>query len=526
MLSPSSETHPIFLLSSVRKRKILNNSTTRSYRVYVHLLCFITKGEGVALIDGMLCKIRPFELYLLVPGMVIEFSEQREDFEYFGVFFEPISLAKSKGQRSVTKSLSLAGSFLPGHLPIRHPQQVFQHILQMYEKSRGQQKESHFSLRLQLEALINGIIESVEDSSNVSDERIDRSIFYMEQNFQEKISMEELADTACMASAAYSRKFRKVTGLSPVEYLSNIRIDRAKQLLKHDYSRVKEVAASVGFRSEFYFSRMFQRVVGVSPTVYMKRSTLKIAVASSLGFHDHLQPLGIEPVCVVDLFQYPGLAQGEYVEMLRDQLEELMRSAPDLILADHYHMEFKNSLKEIAFPVFLDFSVWDWKGNFMKVADLVNRQREAEQILSRLELRIADARQELHQALGDERVTIMQVSHRAVGIQGTAGHPLNELIYGELSLKSGAQQSESTWRMEVLPESMPVLETEHLFIQKHHVLAGSEKMFDGLTRTKAWSEIPAVRKGNVNLIPNWFVMSWTPKGRLVIIDWLVNRIVK
>ncbi|SFE40875.1 regulatory helix-turn-helix protein, AraC family [Paenibacillus algorifonticola] len=52
---------------------------------------------------------------------------------------------------------------------------------------------------------------------------------------------------------------------------------------------MKEVADFVGFRSEFYFSRMFQRLVGVSPTVHMKRGTMKIAVASSLGFHEHLQ---------------------------------------------------------------------------------------------------------------------------------------------------------------------------------------------------------------------------------------------
>jgi len=492
----------------------------------VYLLCFIIEGEGVALIDGALFKISPFELYLLVPGMILEFPEQCNGFEYFGVFFEPVTLVKAKGQRTVTNKWSLSGSFLPGHIPIHHPQQVFQRIFQMYEDSREQQKESHFSLRLQLEALINVIIASVQDSVNNSDDRIDRSISYMEHHYAEKISMEKLAETAHMAPAAYSRMFRKVTGLPPVEYLGKIRIDRAKQLLDLDHSRVKEVAASVGFRSEFYFSRMFQRMVGVSPTVYMKRGTLKVAVASSLGFHDHLQALGIEPVCVVDLFQYPGLGEGKYAEQLHQQLDDLKRADPDLIIADHYHMDFRNSFKEIASQVFLDFSVWDWKGNFLKIAELVDREREAEQALTRLELRIADVGQTLRQSLGNERVTIMQVSHRAIGIQGTAGHPLNELIYGVLGLKPEAQATANMWRQELSLDSLPILETEHLFIHKHHVLAGSENMFEWLIRTEAWNEIPAVHNGNVRLIPNWFVMSWTPKGRMAIMDMLVDMLVK
>ncbi|QJD82972.1 AraC family transcriptional regulator [Cohnella herbarum] len=525
MPSPLFENDTLFLFSSVRKRIFPNKTGVYSYRIPVHLFCFITKGEGVALIDGALFKIRPFELYLLVPGMIVEFPEQGKGYEYLGVFFEPVSLVKTNGARSVKQTSSSTGTLFPGHLPIRHPQQVFQRILQMQDKSSGPQKESRFSLRLRLETLINEFIVNASDKSDMSDERIDRSISHMELRYTEKISMEELADKANMGPAAYSRQFRKVTGISPVEYLGNIRIDRAKRLLDQDSSRVKEVAAAVGFRSEFYFSRTFQRIVGVSPTVFMKRSTLKIAVASSLGFQDHLVPLGIDPVCVVDLFHYPGLAEEQYAELLQRQLEELRTSDPDLILADHYHMDFKMTLKEIAHPVFLDFSVWDWKGSFMKIAELVDREREAEQTLTRLELRIAEAKQQLRLALGEERIAIMQVSHRAVGIQGLSGHPLNELIYSELALKSGAKEAGSMWRLEILPESLPELETEHLFVQKHHVLAGSEKIFEELTRSPAWSEIPAVCKRNVKLIPNWFAMSWTTKGRLAIIDSLVDMIV-
>lgn len=492
----------------------------------MYILCFITQGEGVVLIDGVLRRIRPFELYLLVPGMILEIPELCDTFEYYGIFFEPFTLIKVEGQLKVTKSLSLSGSFLPGQIPVHHPQQMLQRVLQMYESSRGQHKGDSLSLRLQLEDLINAIIRSVPDEQGISDDRIDRSISYMEHHYTGKISIENLAEAAGMVPVAYSRMFRKVTGLSPVEFLSNMRMDKAKQLLDQENSRVKEVAASVGFRSEFYFSRMFQRMVGVSPTIYMKRGTLKVAVASSLGFHEHLQSVGIEPVSVVDLFQYPGLGEKEYAEILDNHLDDLKRSNPELIIADHYHMDFKDTFKQVATPVFLDFSVWDWKRNFLRIAELVDREREAEQMLTRLDLQIADVGQLLRQSLGNERVTIMQVNHRAIGIQGKVDHPLNELIYGELALKPGGQVPADMWRWEMPPESLPVLETEHLFIQEHHVLAGSKNMYERMIQTSAWNEIHAVRNGNVRLIPNWFVMSWTPLGRQHIMNAIMDILAK
>ncbi|WP_341278625.1 helix-turn-helix domain-containing protein [Paenibacillus sp. FSL H8-0537] len=522
----SSKTNQLYLFSYIRKRKFPVHQGAGSYRIGVHVLCFILEGEASLLIDGLLCRIRPFELYLLVPGMIVDIPDRCSTITYYGLFFEPVMLVKEGKKFEGVKSLSLSGAFLPGHIPIRQPQQVLQRLLHMYDRSRGAARADAFSLRLLLEEFISFIITNAPEQREASDERIERSILYMKENYMRKINIDHLAEAAEMTTTAYSRLFRKMKVASPIEYLSQIRMDKAKQILDQEDRRVKEVADYVGFRSEFYFSRMFQRLVGVSPTVYMKRGTMKIAVASSLGFHEHLQSIGIEPACVVDLFQYPGIGEQAYSKQLDEQLSELKRSNCDLIIADHYHLHFKDSFKQIATPFFLDFSVWDWKRNFLKIAELVNREREAEAVLTRLDLSIEDAKQLLHHSMGEERITVMQVSHRAIGIQGKTAHPLNELIYKELALKPGGQVPEEMWRLEIPPEALPVLETEHLFIQKHHVLAGSEEIFNLMTQTAAWQETVAIHEGNVHAIPNWFVMSWTPLGRQQIIKTLIDLLAK
>jgi len=489
------------------------------------MLCFVTEGEGIAVVDGSVCRIRPFQLYLLVPGMTVEFLEQAVPIHYYGIRFEPVRLAKRHGRYGLDASEALPEDLSPGLVPARNPQWISQQVMQLYQRSRSRRfgMGDGFGLRIQLEQFIHHILQDEsEQPAAAQDERVERSIRHMEQHYQEKVSIGQLALAAGgMSSVAYSQLFRHETGLPPIEYLTQMRMKRAKHLLSLKDSRVKEVAEAVGFRSPFYFSRMFQSLVGVAPTMYMKRGMLKVAIASSLGFGDHLRAVGIEPVCEVDLFQYPHVTNEEYAGELDHQLKVLERSNPDMIICDHYHTEFKDKFKRTAAPVYMDFSIWDWKRNFERIADLVKREREASETLARLYVQIEAAGQKLRKRLGPERVTLLQVSHLAIGIQGREHHPLNELIYGELGLRPCGQVLAELWRWQLQPEAIPVLETEHLFIHHHHVLAGSGRMYERLTQTEAWLHIPAVRDGRVQAIPNWFVMSWTPLGRLRIVNELL-----
>ncbi|MEK8130122.1 AraC family transcriptional regulator [Paenibacillus filicis] len=522
MASHGKEPNIVYLFSSVRRRTFADTPEARTYRVPVYMLCLITKGEMVLLLDGEVRRIRPLELYMLVPGMRIEAPAKCGPIEYTAVLFKPVVLVREKGGFVVQAAANLGAKLAAGPVPLRHPQQVLSRIMRLEQDSRKLGRQGAFTLRQQLETLISGLTEDAAEIPDRGDPRIDRTIAFMESHYDSKIQVEPLARIAGMTPPAYSRLFRKATGLLPIEYVNQLRIDKAKQLLRQEDSRVKEVSAAVGFQSEFYFSRLFQRKVGVAPTLYMKRDRLRVAVVSSLGFEDYLQSVGVEPVYTADLFLYPGMDEGEYEILQQQRLSSLMESRPDLIVGDHYHTEFQERLRTVAPQVTVDFQLWDWRTNFMKIAELVDRRREAEEAMARLELRIADVREQLRSMLGTERVTVMQVSHRAVGIQGKVNHPLNELLYEELELTPGGQVPSDQWRWELAPESLPTLDTEHVFLQQHHVRAGSGALFERMTRTTAWADTPAVAMNQVKLIPNWFVMSWTPGGRHRIMDFLLS----
>ncbi len=80
----------------------------------------------------------------------------------------------------------------------------------------------------------------------------------------------QLASLCGMTPEYFRRLFEKTTGTSPLKYINELRIERAKELLSSGMYSVTEVAEMSGFSDTGYFSRSFRRMAGVSPTEYRK----------------------------------------------------------------------------------------------------------------------------------------------------------------------------------------------------------------------------------------------------------------
>ncbi|RXZ80667.1 AraC family transcriptional regulator [Paenibacillaceae bacterium] len=300
---------PLYLLSSVFKRRSKKRSSSQLRRIPAHMLIFVLKGSGMLLINGAIQRIESFELYYLTPGMMLELSEQHEPIEYYAILFEPLVVKVKSRDRSVTESAEDSFLFPPGHIAIHNTEQVFRRCSSLYDSLKPSAERDEFSLRLTFETLLQSLQREIAGQQKAMSDPIDRSIEHMERNLGEKMILAGLAHMTNLTPETYSRLFKRKTGLLPLEYLTRLRIDEAKKLLLHEDSRVKEIVGQVGFRSEFYFSRTFHRYVGVAPSIYMKRSKLKIAAASSLGFGDVMKSLGVELTANVDLFWYPWLTE-------------------------------------------------------------------------------------------------------------------------------------------------------------------------------------------------------------------------
>ena len=93
---------------------------------------------------------------------------------------------------------------------------------------------------------------------------------YIQQHYQEALRLEDVSSAVGFNATYFSTLFKKETGQNFMDYLTELRISKSKELLCADELSVQDVAEQVGYRDLKYFSRLFKKVTGVSPSDYKK----------------------------------------------------------------------------------------------------------------------------------------------------------------------------------------------------------------------------------------------------------------
>lgn len=104
-----------------------------------------------------------------------------------------------------------------------------------------------------------------EDSSN---DAIEASKAYIENNYTQNITLEDVSREVNISSYYLSRLFKEETGENFIDYLTNLRIEKAKELLSTTQYSMKEICSMSGYSDPNYFSKTFKKNVGVTPTEY------------------------------------------------------------------------------------------------------------------------------------------------------------------------------------------------------------------------------------------------------------------
>ncbi|GHU64908.1 hypothetical protein FACS189447_02830 [Spirochaetia bacterium] len=125
--------------------------------------------------------------------------------------------------------------------------------------------------------LVRHIIETYSPSMVpyiVNDPRLDRVIRFIEQNRDKKITIENLARTACMERAYFTRYFKKHYMIPPMEYVRRRKMSLASAELLLGAS-VGSIAQSIAYEDDKAFSRAFKQVYGIAPLEYRKSHNLQ-----------------------------------------------------------------------------------------------------------------------------------------------------------------------------------------------------------------------------------------------------------
>ena len=99
--------------------------------------------------------------------------------------------------------------------------------------------------------------------------QIVRAKLYIDANYSSAIDLDNIADEACFSKFHFSRLFRNIYRKTPHQYLTEIRIQRSRELLEQDAS-VKQACFAVGFDSITSFTGLFKRRIGLTPAAFQR----------------------------------------------------------------------------------------------------------------------------------------------------------------------------------------------------------------------------------------------------------------
>ena len=141
-------------------------------------------------------------------------------------------------------------------------------ILELQLQKKYYEDSTALLFRQLLLSIARFVHETSLDKTNISSTEIIQATSYFHEHYRETINIEAYIEGRYLSVSSFFRKFKLYTGMTPLQYLLDIRLSNAKSLLETtDYS-IGEIAALVGYDNALYFSRLFHKHVGMSPREY------------------------------------------------------------------------------------------------------------------------------------------------------------------------------------------------------------------------------------------------------------------
>ncbi|MBO7170394.1 MAG: helix-turn-helix domain-containing protein [Clostridia bacterium] len=225
-----------------------------------YLFVLVNKGEASFFHKSGTIKLKAHDLLVMCPGEKIHYVAHTPwSIQWVGLY----------GQ-TVDSYMDRLG--INGDRPIVHIQKYYEleKILSALYETMGERYEHAKCAQLSLIYQFFGILLQNSKQSITADaaESVRKMIDF---NFNQRISMEEIASSLFITPEHLARRFARRYGISPKAYLLEKRIAAAQRLLCETDASILEVANSVGYDDQLYFSRIFKKKTGLSPLAYKKQ---------------------------------------------------------------------------------------------------------------------------------------------------------------------------------------------------------------------------------------------------------------
>ncbi|WP_168735537.1 helix-turn-helix domain-containing protein [Cohnella fermenti] len=478
-----------------------------------HLLLLFSGGEGALQVGDRYYSVGGGQIFWLPPGteyMVDRGAERPAD--YYRLEF---LVVRSERDRLEPYRGTLAEE--AGPLRTYPHSQLVQLAGRIAKKGAGNDGLADFRRNMLFQELIGYLL---DESLRLT---LRESLRYIDSHYAEALSVKELADRAGIPYWQYASAFKELTGQKPNDYIADLRIERAKELLLHTDEPLREIARQTGFVDEYYLSRKFRQATGQAPRRFAVAMSRGASVSDWRG-HEVRVPekprrivyygetlgdlliLGVRPVGA----DVGDLGEAWYIDELGPIADigrppdpkAVAELKPDLIIFSNADERRYGDLARIAPTVAFD-SFGSVPERVETLGRLLGLESEAAAWLERHRRRTDEMWNKLQGKLEEGETATVFVYHRGkrLFVMGTIG--LAEALYHPLGFRPPERvrpllEQRRAYK-EIAEDAAQDYAGDRVFLILPHN-PDSREQTEALLRSERWAALKAVREGRAHAV--------------------------
>ncbi len=231
-----------------------------------YLIHLVVSGKGSYTVNGYTYHLKAGDMFIIKPSQLVTYTANKDDpWEYFWVGYNGTYAQK------ITANLPFSENnlvFSPTNF-----NECKNLIYQIYSNSGNTITNSSAMIGYLylLFSLLSKEVKEVEaNNSDIQSSYVIDAIKYIQFNYSSDINVNDIAAAVGISRSHLYRVFISSLNQSPIDYLTEYRINEACSLLKNTHLSISEIAISVGFFDQFYFSRVFKKIKQTPPSKYLQ----------------------------------------------------------------------------------------------------------------------------------------------------------------------------------------------------------------------------------------------------------------
>ncbi|MDF2522796.1 MAG: AraC family transcriptional regulator [Clostridiales bacterium] len=253
----------------------------------VYEMVYMKKGNAIFEISGKSTPLGPNDIVIIKPNQPHRFIVKSEMGCEFIVLNFKFENTKSGEFSDISLSDFLnfvsskdAGPFIT--LKVSQKNEIITLLNRILREKESNEIASDFLKHLmvmELFVLISRALKmewenSIKNKSPKIKELVQAAVSYIQNNYERDISLADIAKFVFLSPSYFIRAFKEEMGISPINYLLKIRIERAKELLEETESKISDIALNVGFSNQQRFNEIFKKHVKMTPLQYRKQKLI------------------------------------------------------------------------------------------------------------------------------------------------------------------------------------------------------------------------------------------------------------